>query len=51
MSQMTANVVMIAMVVMGLLLFLAVYIGLYFSKKSAKKFQEKREKEFNNKEN
>ena len=50
MSAMTANVVIIAMVVMGLLLFLAVYIGLHFSKKSAKKLQESREKEFNSKE-
>ncbi len=45
---MTENVVMMVMVVMGLLLFMAVYIGLYFSKKSAKKLQESREKEFKN---
>ncbi len=51
MNAMTANVVIIAAVVMGILLFAAVYIGLHFSKKSAKRLQEKREKEFKNKEN
>ncbi len=45
MSAMTANVVIIAAVVMGILLFAAVYIGLHFSKKSAKKLQEQRQKE------
>jgi len=49
MSAMTANTVIIAMVIMGMLLFGAVYIGLYFSKKSAKKLRESREKEFNSK--
>ena len=41
MSAFTANTVIIVAVVMGLLLFSAVYIGLHFSKKSAKKFREK----------
>jgi uncharacterized protein YneF (UPF0154 family) len=41
MSAFTANTVIIAAIFMGILLFAAVYIGLYFSKKSAKKFREK----------
>jgi uncharacterized protein YneF (UPF0154 family) len=36
----TSLVVTIAAIAMGVLLFGAVYIGLYFSKKSAKKFRE-----------
>ncbi len=43
MSAMTANVVIIAAVIMGVLLFGAVYIGLHFSKKSAEKLRKQRE--------
>ncbi len=48
MSAMTANVVIIAAGVMGLLVFLAIYIGLHFSKKSAQRLQESRKKELEN---
>ncbi len=48
MSMTTANTVIIATAVMGLFLFLAVYIGLHFSKKSAEKLRKSREKELEN---
>jgi amino acid permease len=47
MSEFTANAVLVISAIMGVLIFLAVYIGLHFSKKSAQKLQEKRK----NKEN
>jgi uncharacterized integral membrane protein len=41
MSSSIATTVIISAAIMGILLFAAVYIGLHFSKKSAKKFREK----------
>lgn len=46
----TSVAVLIAAAIMGLLLFASVYIGLHYSKKSAKKLRELREKELNSKE-
>jgi len=45
MSSTTATTVIIATGIMGVLLFVAVYIGLHFSKKSAEKFRKQRENE------
>ena len=46
----TSLAVLIAAFFMGILLFGSVYIGLHYSKKSAKKLRESREKEFQSKE-
>ena len=43
MSASTATTIILFAVFMGVLLFAAVFIGLHFSKKSAQKFQQKRE--------
>jgi len=46
----TSTVVLIAALIMGGLIFGAVYIGLYYSKKSAQKLRDLREKELQNRE-
>jgi len=45
----TSVAVLVATAIMGSLLFASVYIGLHYSKKSAKKLKESREKELNSK--
>ena len=46
----TSSVVYAAVGIMGILLFASVFIGLHYSKKSATKLKELREKELNSKE-
>ncbi len=51
MSAFTANIVLIASIIMGIMIFAAIFIGLHFSKKSAEKFRQQRQKELQDKEN